>query len=178
MQMRKLCASKVEWDYIYKLTKTVDDENIRNYITNQIEWNVVKANQYKFCEYVLKFLNVIMPTVIVVMQQHLKSDNPWLQMAVLGGATITAASSTFLKFHDKRILYRKSAEQIKEETVLYITHSGKYNGGERNERFVTEVDRIVKSANEQWGQIEVDKKQEEETGKEVGRSQSDLIKNR
>ncbi|MCM1387004.1 MAG: DUF4231 domain-containing protein [Bacillus sp. (in: Bacteria)] len=46
-----------------------------------------------------------------------------LQVLVLGGATITTASGNFVKWHDKRVLYRKSAEQMKEETMLYVTHT-------------------------------------------------------
>lgn len=162
IQMRKLCASKVEWQYIYKLTNSLENENIRNYVTNQIEWYVVKANQNKFYEYALKFLTVVTPTVVIVLQQCLNTDNPLVQMAVLGGATVTSASSTFIKFHDKRVLYRKSAELIKEETVLYITHTGKYNGEKRDERFIMEVDRIVKCANERWGQIEEERDKDKE----------------
>lgn len=161
MQMRKLCASKVEWKYIYKLTKSVENEIIRDYVENQIEWHVVKANQYKFLEYLLKFLTVVTPTVVIVLQRLPNANTPLVQMAVLGGATVTSASGTFIKFHEKRVLYRKSAEQIKEETLLYITHTGKYNCEECDERFVAELDRIAKGTNEEWRQIEAKKEKEE-----------------
>ncbi len=167
MQMRKLCASSLEWKYIYKLMKSVENETIRDYVENQIEWNVVKANQYKFMEYFLKFLTVVTPTVVFVLQQCLDSKNPLVQMIVLGAATVTSASSTFIKFHDKRILYRKSAEQIKEETMLYITHTGKYNTEERDEQFVLELDRITKGANKEWRRIEEKKEERKEEKKKA-----------
>lgn len=88
-------------------------------------------------------------------------------MIVLGAATVTSASSTFIKFHDKRILYRKSAEQIKEETMLYITHTGKYNTEERDEQFVLELDRITKGANKEWRRIEEKKEERKEEKKKA-----------
>ena len=67
MQMRKLCASKIEWKYIYQLIQAIENENIRNYVENQIAWCVVKASQYRFYDYTLKLLTVLMPTVVVVL---------------------------------------------------------------------------------------------------------------
>lgn len=154
MKIRKLCASRVEWKYIYQLTGSIEDDNIRNYITNQIEWFVVKANQYKFWEYMFKALTVITPTVALAVQNKLAANNMWGQLAVLGGATIASASGVFLMFHDKRVLYRKSAELIKSETLLYITHVGEYSGEDCNERFVLKLDNIARNVNEKWGQIE------------------------
>lgn len=174
MQMRKLCASRVEWKYIYKLTKSVENEIIRDYVENQIEWHVVKANQYKFFEYLLKFLTVMTPTVVIVLQQCLDTNNPLVQMSVLGGATVASASGTFIKFHEKRVLYRKSAELIKEETLLYITHTGKYNSEECDEQFVTELDRIVKGTSEEWRQIE-EKKEEEKKEEEKKEKEEDMM---
>ncbi len=169
MQMRKLCASKIEWKYIYQLIQAIENENIRNYVENQIAWCVVKASRYRFYDYTLKLLTVLMPTVVVVLQQCLDTNDLLAQMAVLGGATVTSASSIFIKFHDKRVLYRNAAEQLKAETLLFITRTGKYKAQDCEERFVLELDRIVKCSNEAWGRIEEEKK--EETKKEEAKKE-------
>lgn len=154
MKIRKLVASSVEWRYIYQLLEGIEDENIKNYIANQIQWNVIKASRYRFFEYALNVLTVAMPTVVVVVQHILPQTNPLVQFFVLGSATITTSAGIFLKLHDKRILYRTTAEVIKEETTLYTNKVGKYKGNDRNELFLKKVHSIVRSTNNRWKEIE------------------------
>lgn len=154
MKIRKFCASKVEWIYIYQLLEAIDEKNIRNHVANQVEWYVIKAERYKFLEYVLKCLTVVMPTLVVVMQQCLDTENPIVKFVVLGGATITSASGTFLMLHDKRVIYRKAAEQIKEETMLYVNHAEQYSGKERDKSFIKKLNEISKNTNSKWSDIE------------------------
>lgn len=164
MRIRKFCASRVEWRYIYQLLDSIKNENIRDYVANQIEWYVIKAGRYKVYEYTLKLLAVVMPTLVTVMQQYFKPDNLLEQAVILGGATITSASGVFLKLHDKRVLYRKAAEQIKDETMLYINHATPYSAdehndcSERDERFVAKLKEISNCTNNIWGKIEDDKR--------------------
>lgn len=152
--MRKFCASKVEWKYINQLMEAIDDKNIRNYVTNQLEWFVIKAERYKLIEYTLKLLTVVMPTLVVIMQQCLDTDNPVVQILVLGGATVTSASGAFLMIHDKRVLYRKAAEQIKEETMIYVNNAEQYKGEERDKLFVMKLYEIAKNIDSKWSEIE------------------------
>ena len=167
-KFRKLCASKVEWKYIYQLTDAIEQVDIRNYVANQIEWYVIKASRYRFLEYALKILTVVMPTVTMLAQKYMSEGDFLLQAIVLGAATITTASSNFVKWHDKRVLYRTSAEQIKEETMLYVTHAGKYNDEKRDEYFVIKLYEIADSANDAWEKLEKDDKNDakEEDSKE------------
>lgn len=157
IKLRKLCASKVEWKYIYQLTDVIEQVDIRNYVANQIEWYVIKASRYRFWEYALKILAVVTPTVTMLAQKYMKEDF-FLQAIVLGAATITTASSNFVKWHDKRVLYRESAEKIKEEAILYVTHAGKYSDEKRDENFVMKLSEIANSANDKWEKLEDDDK--------------------
>ena len=158
IRLRKLCASKVEWKYIYQLADAIEQVDIRNYVANQIEWYVIKASRYRFLEYALKILAVITPTVTMLAQKYMKEEDFFLQAIVLGAATITTASSNFVKWRDKRVLYRKSAEKIKEETILYVTHAGKYSDEKRDENFVIKLYEIANSANDAWEEMEKDDK--------------------
>lgn len=160
--MRKLCASKVEWKYIDQLMEAIEDKNIRNYVANQVEWYVIKARRYKFLEYTLKILTVVMPTLVVIVQKCWNPKNICTQAVVLGAATITSASGTFLKIHDKRVLYRKSAEQIKEETTLFINHAEPYDKDGSEKVFVVKMHEISANTNSKWGEIEEDNKKEKE----------------
>ena len=158
IKFRKFCASKVEWKYIYQLTDAIEQVDIRNYVANQIEWYVIKASRYRFLEYALKILAVITPTVTMLAQKYMEEGNFLLQAIVLGAATITTASSNFVKWRDKRVLYRKSAEKIKEEAILYVTHAGKYSDEKRDENFMIKLNEIANSANNAWEEMEKDDK--------------------
>lgn len=158
IKTRKLCASKVEWKYIYQLLEAIEDENIRNYITNQIQWNVIKAYYYKGLDTIFKILAVVMPVLVVVAQENIGEKNTIGQAIVLAGATLTSATGTFSKWHEKRILYRKTSELLKEETILYVTKSGRYEKAGRDVLFVTKVHKITYNATNSWGDIETDKK--------------------
>ena len=158
IRLRKLCASKVEWEYIYQLTDAIEQVDIRNYVANQIEWYVIKASRYRFLEYALKILAVITPTVTMLAQKYMEEGNFLLQAIVLGAATITTASSNFVKWRDKRVLYRKSAEKIKEEAILYVTRAGKYSDEKRDENFMIKLNEIANSANNAWEEMEKDDK--------------------
>ena len=154
IKMRKFSASKVEWKYIYQLIGAIENENIRDYVTNQLEWHVIKAECYRLLDNISKFLTIIMPALIVIVQQEIESSNFISQAIILVGATITSAAGVFSKWHDKRILYRKTTELIKEETILYITNAGQYKEKERDEKFVCELHKIIYSVNDSWGKIE------------------------
>lgn len=158
VKIRKFCASRVEWKYIYQMTDAIEQKDIRNYVVNQIEWYVIKASRYRFYEYTLKILAVIMPTIIMLAQKYIDEKNFWLQVIILGGATVTTASSNFVKWHDKRVLYRSSAEHVKEETMLYLTHAGNYRDEKRDENFVIKLHEIANSSSSQWQKIEDDDK--------------------
>lgn len=152
--MRRFCAGRVEWKYIDQLEEAIEDKNLRNYVSNQVEWYVIKAGRYRILEYTLKFLTVVMPTLVVIVQRCLDENNLVAQIIVLGGATITSASGTFLKLHEKRVLYRKSAELIKEETSLFINHAAPYDQEESGKCFVMRLHEISADANSMWGEIE------------------------
>lgn len=158
IRIRKMCASRVEWKYIYQLTDGIEQKDIRNYVLNQLAWYVIKANRYRFYEYALKILAVITPTLIALFQQWVSKDDLYLQAVVLGGATLTTASSSFLKWHDKRVLYRKSAELIKEETMLYLTRAGGYDDEKRDEKFVLRLYEFANNTNDKWEMLEAENK--------------------
>lgn len=159
MKIRKLCASRVEWKYIYQLLEAIEDKNIKNYVTNQIQWNVIKAYYYRWLDIIFKILTVFMPTLVVIVQENTGTEQTIRQAIVLAGATLTSATGVFAKWHEKRILYRKTAELLKEETILYVTKNGRYTEDERDRLFVTKVHKITYNATNNWGNIENEKKE-------------------
>lgn len=159
MKVRKFCASTVEWRYIYQLVEGIEDKNIKNYVTNQIQWNVIKAYYYRWLDIIFIILTVFMPALVVIVQENIGTDQMARQAIILAGATVTSATGVFSKWHEKRILYRKTAELLKEETILYVTKNGRYTEDERDRLFVTKVHKITYNATDSWGNIENEKKE-------------------
>lgn len=155
MKIRKFFASKVEWQYIYQLIDAIKDENIRNYLANQIQWHAIKAYWYRALDNISRLLTILMPMLVVVVQQMIKeNDSPVSQAVILAGATVTSAAGVFSRWNEKKILYRKTTELLKEETILYVTHTGQYKSEKRDERFIMEIRKIVCDTNTNWGKIE------------------------
>lgn len=152
--VRKFRASGVEWRYVAHLVENIQNDRLRQYVDNQISWYVIKACRYRFYDYMLKFLTVIMPTVVIVAQRCLSDDGIWGQAVVLGLATVTSAAGTFLELHEKRIIYRKAAEELKEETARYVNRVGCYAEENCDDTLFLNLQRIVRKTTKQWETIE------------------------
>lgn len=161
-KIRKFSASKIEWRYIYQLLEAIPDKSIRNYVTNQILWHVVKAYWYRLLDYTFKCLTIFMPALVAGIQQTGLASDMEKQIIVLAATTITSATGVFANWHDKRILYRNTAELLKEETIFYITNSDKYKTSKRNDIFVSEIHKIVYNTNVNWEKLENKKWEKEE----------------
>lgn len=154
---RKYSSSKVEWDYIGQLLNAIENQNIRNHVGNALEWYVIKANRYRLFEYILNALTLIVPAVLMIMNSCVSSEDVAGQLIVALLGTVAAAAKSFSKLHDKRICYRRAAEFIKSETVLYIQRVGVYKGEDRDEIFVNNIIEIRREENNSWVDIENDK---------------------
>ena len=154
---RKYSSGKVEWDYIGQLLNAIENHNIRNQIGNALEWYVIKTNRYRFSEYILNTLILIVPAVLTILNNCVSSENVEGQLVVAFLGTFAAAAKSFSKLHDKRICYRRTAEFIKRETALYINQIGRYKGTDRDEIFVNSINEIVGEENNSWMEIERDK---------------------
>jgi len=81
--MRKFFASKVEWQYIYQLIGAIKDENIRNYLANQIQWYAIKVYWYRALDNISRLLTILMPMLVVVVQQMIKENDSPVSQAVI-----------------------------------------------------------------------------------------------
>lgn len=151
---KKYSSSSVEWEYIGQLLNSVENQNIKNQVGNALEWYVIKANRYRLFEYILNMLTLIVPAVLVVLNNCLPDDCMAGQLGVAVLGTFAAAAKSFSRLHDKRICYRGAAECIKSETALYINKMGVYKNEDSAEIFVTNINKIRKEENNSWIKIE------------------------
>lgn len=151
---KKYSSSKVEWEYIGQLLNAVENQNIRNQVGNSLEWYVIKANRYRLFEYTLNLLTIIVPAVLIILNNFLPENCMAGQVIVAALGTFAATTKSFSKLHDKRIGYREAAEHIKSETALYINQVGVYKNEDSAEILVVNIDKIRKEENNRWIKIE------------------------
>jgi len=82
---------------------------------------------------------------------------------LLGGLgvviSIAAGISSLYKFQENWIQYRKTAETLKQEKMLYLTETEPYNQDDKFYRFVRNIESIISTENRQWAQFtKVEKK--------------------
>lgn len=151
---KRYSSSRVEWEYIGQLTDAIDNPNTKNQVRNALEWYVIKASRYRTIEHILNGVTLIVPAVLVILNKCVPDDCIVVQLLTAASGIFAAAAKSFSKLHDKRICYRRAAEEIKGETVLYIHQAGIYEAENRNTIFVSRINEIRKNENNSWAEIE------------------------
>ncbi len=154
---RRYLASKVEWDYIEQLVNAIEDVHTRELVNNALQWYVIKAGRYRLFEYALNAVTLIVPSILVVLNQCVQTNCVAGQLLTAVSGTLAASAKAFSKLHDKRIAYRIAAENIKSETALYIQGAEIYKREERDILFVKRITEIRANENDRWAEIENDK---------------------
>jgi hypothetical protein len=67
--------------------------------------------------------------------------------AVLGASVVVIQSTrTIKRWHEDWLLFRSAEESLRAERVLYLTRTGDYAGEERDNLFVTTIERVLNTA--------------------------------
>lgn len=151
---KRYCSSRVEWKYINQLIEKIENENIRYLVTDHLMWHVIRADRYRTYEHLLNLAAVLTPTMMLVFNYLFAQDDILKQVLAVGAGTATASAQAFSKLHEKKVLYRNTAEKIKNETILYISKTDKYKVENRDEKFILTVNEIVEGVNSRWQEIE------------------------
>lgn len=162
---RKYSSSSVEWEYIGQLENAIENQNTRNQVSNALEWYIIKASRYRMIEYCLNAVIIAVPAILVVLSECVETNCIASQLFTAISGTFAASAKSFSKLHDKRICYRRAAEEIKSETVFYIHKVGIYKVADRDTIFVNRVNEIRRNENSNWAEIEGEKRTESITMK-------------
>ncbi len=77
----------------------------------------------------------------------------WLKIAVGVGGVLIAAGESILslqKYQENWMEYRKSAETLKREKLLYLTKSGPYREGAKLQLLVERIENFTENENKGW----------------------------
>ena len=119
------------------LTERLDDQ--LNWYDRKSQWN---QRRYK----ILRIIEITCASIIPALSV-LSYKFGWITATITGLLGISIAICTGInllyKFHDNWIQYRITAEQLKHEKHLYLTHTGPYSSANRFETLVLRVARIL-----------------------------------
>jgi len=131
-------------NYLYEYLKYYDHKSMSNkkwYTILVVLYTVISA----FIPFTILFIDVYYPTKYIV--------------AFMGSfITIVSAFKTTFGFHKNWVQYRTTTEILKYHKCLYETCSAPYNGANKGEQLISNVNSIVEKENKNWRSIELNVK--------------------
>lgn len=130
-----------------------EESYIEERLDNQIEWYNSKSQWNQKCYKWLKNFELILSALIPVLLVA-SFDEYWTKIVVgFFGATITVISGLhgLYNFFENWIEYRATAETLKHEKNMYLTHSGVYSDCDGNfQQLVERTESIISKENVNW----------------------------
>ena len=133
--------------------------NIQNYMKERVESQVhyyeSKSALNKKYYLFFKISQLIAATLLPFFSVFL-SDYLWMKymIAFLGSmVTILEGVMATGKYHEKWVMYRGTAETLRQETYLFLMKAGTYNEKDAMQQFVTKVEFSLGKENMGWQQM-------------------------
>lgn len=135
--------------------------NIQNYLNdrveNQMHYYGTKSAQNKNYYLLFKIMQLSAATLLPFFSVFL-SDYSWMKyvIAFLGSVvTILEGVLATGKYHEKWIIYRSTAETLRQEKFLYLMQAGNYTGPDAVQQFVNKIEFSLGKENVGWQQLVV-----------------------
>lgn len=170
-EIKKLKKENGDYEFILSAANGMNNSNLKARFIYLIVWYVKKANLYKWSYYILGLFMILLPPIIVILN-NVASANQGLpiQTTMNIGVTILAAITTiisgtmaFFKLHENWILYRKSAESIKNRVSLYLVGAPPYDSKQKRDvKLIEDIEKIVLEENNQWIHMQSNNDEEKE----------------
>lgn len=131
------------------------DKYIEERLNPEIKWysskSSVNQKRYKICQ----VSEIILATLIPLLSSYASNKYIALIVGVFGAIiAIIESISKLYKFHENWIQYRTTAEMLKHEKYLFITHSRPYCSEETiNNIFIQNIEEIISSESKSWNQL-------------------------
>lgn len=133
--------------------------NIQNYMKERVESQVhyyeSKSALNKKYYLFFKISQLIAATLLPFFSVFL-SDYLWMKyMIALLGSMVTILEGVMAtgKYHEKWVMYRGTAETLRQETYLFLMKAGTYSEKDALQQFVTKVEFSLGKENMGWQQM-------------------------
>ncbi|MEJ8555146.1 DUF4231 domain-containing protein [Tepidibacter sp. Z1-5] len=142
---------KDEIQAVKDMTKNIENEVIRQRVEQLLVWDVKKATCYKRAYYLMSIVIIIANASIPIINQMWTGPNGRLTVSSISGlAGVIASILTLVNVKDTWFRYRKFAELMKTECILFINKCNPYNGENRECLFVNKIELIVSGERGLW----------------------------
>lgn len=158
---------KNDMEFLEMAEEYIASDYIRKCLFSSLEWYMVTYHKYRFRYHVISMISLILPTTVIVLNdiQDFQSMRVICKIAIsIVSAVIAIASGlgSLYKWHEKSVIYRSCAEQIKCEAVYYMAEIGDYSKPDmRDKNFLEKIETLSLKENKDWSQREL-KRQEED----------------
>lgn len=156
---------KNDMEFLEMAEEYIVSDYIKKCLFSSLEWYMVTYHKYRFRYYVISMISLIFPTMVIVLNdiQDFQNLRVICKIAISIVSAIIAIASglgSLYKWHEKSVVYRSCAEQIKCEAVYYMAEIGNYSEPDlRDKNFLEKLERILLKENKGWSQMELKKQQ-------------------
>ena len=133
-----------------------DQQYLTERLDDQLNWYDSKSQSNQHRYKTLRITEIVCAALIPFLSV-LSYRFGWITATITGLLGISIAICTGInslyKFHENWIQYRTTAEQLKHEKNLYLTHARPYNSTNRFEILVLHVESLISRENSNWSQV-------------------------
>lgn len=144
---------KDEREYCDEVLKYISNGEIRNRIKYLLNWYTKKANRCKYKYYIFSFIGIIGPALITLISSYESTNYKWMIPVISTISSICAGILVLTQYREGWLRYRKSVEQIKSYTNIYLVEIQELLGGKKTEKdkeFIKLIEKIVLEENIEW----------------------------
>ncbi|QZY56943.1 DUF4231 domain-containing protein [Crassaminicella profunda] len=125
------------------LTKSIDNEIIRNRVENLLNCYIKKATYYKYAYYTLSIVIIVINAGIPIVH-HLHWGKSILFVSISSAvASVIASIITLLNIKDIWFRYRSNVKILKKECMLFNCECGNYDDKNREKIFISNIEDII-----------------------------------
>lgn len=129
-----------------------EQDYLQERLEDQIKWYASKSRNNKKWYLGFRLITILLSTSLPFLTNFLSEFTPVRYIIAFIGVAISIIEGLQLlyKFNDNWIMYRRVAENLKKERVLYLTKSGAYQGNGTLQDLVINAETLMGSENTNW----------------------------
>lgn len=138
---------------VEELLSNIENIKIRKRVTQVVIWNIKKATKYKYRYYWMS-ISIIILTGSIPLINVAELWNPKIFTSIISAlASILASTLTLVNVKETWLRYRKYAEMIKSESVLFINKCEPYSESNAECKFIENIESIIGEERLNWEEI-------------------------
>jgi hypothetical protein len=129
-----------------------EQQYLEERLEHQIRWYASESRKNKRWYLILRLTTILLSTSLPFLTNYLSEFTQIKYIIAFIGVAITFVEGlqSLYKFNDNWILYRRVAENIKQEKIFYLTKSGVYKNNGTLQHLVDNAETLMGTENTTW----------------------------